>query len=329
MNLNVTTCLSCAGPLPVADHQFVTNCRYCNAKYYINQELPPAVVLKPEINADQARALVAEELKHKEIAPEFSKDSRFENAVLYFIPFLEVRGIKAGHMPGKDEKKMEYSFQAYDYLTRANDLEDLKLGYFDQGIVENALANANQLPYDPMEIRKLGVALAPSSLRTIIKKENPKAAESIEVNLRLVYFPIWELSYTYQGILFKNYLSAVEGNTIKVQGMRNHKKKLKLALWGMLSLAILMGRGINVGGPGLFLGLAFGIPLTAILAPYFWELFAFREIVEIRGNLLDFNTVNYTENSFVKLSKKIINGISSTLGQFSGEEEDEREARKS
>lgn len=295
----------------------MTQCRYCGNKYYVPQDLPPAVVIKPRVDQQNARDIVLKELRHDEISSSFLSRSFFERAVLYYIPFFELRGIRAGFASSAAGKPPEYSYTAYDYIEKANDLSDLSLEPFDPTTVENAIISAEQLPFNPVEMRKKGLVLPPGNLAALLKNENPHARESVESHRRLVYFPVWEIGYTFRGIIFKSYVSAVDGRPLKIQGLRSHKKKLRLSLFGMLALAILLGRGINSGAGGLLIAAIFVLPLSVFLFPYFWELFAFQEMVEKQGDTIHFKTINYTENSFEKFSRKMVDGF---LNLFSGKD---------
>jgi hypothetical protein len=308
----------------MVESQFVTECRYCGSKFYVHQDIPPAVVLKPQIDKTKARNLVLNELRDKEVAVGFLKSSFYEGAELYYIPFFEVRGIKTGYSSSEPGQPQEYNYVAYDYVEKANDLSDLALDYFDYAIVEDAITSAEQAPFSPVEMRKTGVVIPPQHIHSLVKKEEPQSREVVENYHRLVYFPVWEVSYTYKGILFKSYVSAIDGRSLKIQGLRSHKKKLKLSMLGLLCLAVIFGRGMNAGGGALMLMALLSIPIAAVLFPYLWELFAFQEIVEKRGGLVLYETINYTENMFIKFSRKTVEGFTKLMGVHDEEEyEDE------
>lgn len=314
MKIKVSGCKCCGAPLPLAENQFVTDCRYCSNKYYVVQDSLPAVVLEPQVEKNSARDLVLKALRDKEISSNFLNNSFFERAVLYYIPYFEVRGIKAGFTSQSNSKPQEYNYIAYDYLERANDLNDLAIGFFNDSIIEEAILNSEQIPFNPVEMRKNGMVIPPENLNVIARSENPYAREAVENYHRLIYFPIWEISYSYKGIIFKCYVSAIDGQAIKIQGIRCHKKKLKMAMFGLLSLAIILGRGINSGKFGLITAAVFGLPFAAILFPYFWEIYAFQEIVERRGGSVNYQTINYTENSFIKFSRKLVDNFTKIFG---------------
>lgn len=315
MKVNVSGCRDCGAPLPLMEGQFVTQCRYCGNKYYVHRDLPPAVVIKPRVDRQNARDIVLKELRHEEISATFLSRSFFERAVLYYIPFFELRGIRAGFTSSLPSKPPEYSYIAYDYIDKANDLSDLALEPFDLAAVENAVIGAEQLPFDPVEMRKKGVVIPPRDLAALLKNENPHARESVESHRRLIYLPVWEIGYTFRGIMFKSYVSAADGRPLKIQALRSHKKKLRISLFGMLALAILLGRGINSGGGGLVMAAIVVLPIAAILFPYFWELFAFQEMVEKQGETINLKTINYTENSFEKFSRKLVDGFLNLFGE--------------
>ncbi len=314
MKVNVSGCRNCGAPLPVMEGQFVTQCTYCGNKSYVHRDLPPAIVLKPRVDKQKARDIVLKELRHDEVSPSFLSRSFFEGAVLYYIPFFELRGIRAGFTSSSPSKPPEYSYSAYNFIEKANDLSDLSLEPFDSTTVENAVISAEQIPFNPVEMRKKGVVIPPRDLVSLLKNQDPHARESVESHRRLVYFPVWEIGYTFRGIIFKSYVSAVDGRPLKTQALRSHKKKLRISLFGMLSMAILLGRGINSGGGGLVMAAIFVLPLSTILFPYLWELFAFQEMVEKQGDTIDLKTINYTENSFEKFSRKMMDGVLNLFG---------------
>ncbi|MCP4156118.1 MAG: hypothetical protein GY757_50830, partial [bacterium] len=161
----------------------------------------------------------------------------------------------------------------------------------------------------------------PQGVELFKKNENPNALESVENYYRIVYFPVWEVGYSYKGILFKSHVSAVDGKIIKIQGLRCHKKKMLKAMGGLLALGILLGRGINGGAAPLFIALLIGLPAAIILTPYFWELFAFQEIAEKRGEgEFLFKAINYTENSFIQFSRKIMSTFENLVGEARDDE---------
>jgi hypothetical protein len=319
MRVEVSGCNDCGAPLPLVENQFVTECRYCSNKYYVHQDVPPAVILKPQIDKDSARDIVSKELKDKEIAANFFRNSLFERAVLYFIPFFELRGIRAGFASLSPNKPQEYNYLGYNFLEVANDLNDLSLDFFESTHVEDAILAAEQMPFNPVEMRKMGVVIPPKNITALNKNENPFAREAVENDYRLFYFPVWEISYSFQGIIFKSYISAIDGQPLKIQALRSHKKKLNIAMFGLLALAVIFGRGINTGGGSLIIMVVLGLPISAILFPYLWETFAFQEIVEKRGEKVDYQTINYTENSFIKFSRKLVEGFTNILGTRSGD----------
>lgn len=319
MKVNVSSCDSCGAPLPVSESQFVTECHYCKNKYYIPQEFPPAVVLKPLASKESTRNIVLKELQDPEISVHFLKNSFYERGALYYVPFFEVRGIRSGFTSPSPSASPEYNYLAYEYLEKANDLSDLDLEFLQFETVETAVISAEQVPFNPVEMRQTGIVLPPRDLISLIRNKNPYALESVEHYHRLIYFPVWEISYSFRGIIFKSYVSGVDGKPIKIQGLRSHKKKLWMSMFGLLALAVILGRGINAGSGGLLLMAIIGLPATAILLPYFWELFAFQEIVEIRGEVKEYQTINYTENALLKYGRKMVEGILDILGK-AGEE---------
>ncbi|MCU0290190.1 MAG: hypothetical protein MUF15_27870, partial [Acidobacteria bacterium] len=286
----------------------------CKKKYYIPQEFPPAIVVKPKTNKETARNIVLKELRDRDISKYFLKHSFYEKGMLYYIPNFEVRGIRSGFTSPSSTEPPEYTYLAYEYLEKTNDLNELDLKFFQPETVADALISAEQVPFNPVEMRKSGFVLPSSNINLLMRNQNPHALESVEHYFRLVYFPIWEISYSFKGIIFKSYVSGVDGKPIKIQGLRSHKRKLWMAMSGLLALAVIMGRGINAGLGGLIITSIIGLPAAAILFPYFWELFAFQEIVEKRGEIKEYQTINYTENALEKYGQKFIDGLIRLMG---------------
>jgi hypothetical protein len=191
MNPELIGCKNCGGPLRVVAGQCVIYCHYCQSKYFLDQEMPSAVVLKPEIDFNEAKRLILKGLQHKEIAKSFLYNSYFESAVLYYIPFYEIRGIKAGWTEASILGNNEYSYQSFDFLEKANDLNELSIRFIDSSVVEKSILEADQIPFNLVDMRKSGVVLPPKKLDVNSFKIKQTDSELIERHLCLVYFPVW------------------------------------------------------------------------------------------------------------------------------------------
>jgi len=322
MTVTLINCVHCGGPLPVAVGQCICRCAYCRNPYFLDQGRPPAVVLASELNADRARTAVLAALQDPRIEPGFRKRTFFERATLFYIPFNEVRGIKAGWGTAEPERGNRDSFSvvSFEYIEPANDLSALYLDVLDRNIVEAAMLKARQIPFRPVEMRRQGVVLpATPNPFSNYTKEVPDIRDTVESHLRLVYLPVWEIAYSYRGMMFHSYCSAVDGTMIQVNGLRNHRRKLLLSLLGSFSLALLLGRpirfAIDLAGrvrPGLIPLLTAGLLFAcaalawALLFPYLWRLFAFREEISISGNYTSSHTISYREGALMKFSRRLV-----------------------
>lgn len=315
MNVQIFGCRNCGAPLKIVESQFVVHCPYCSSKYYLKQNSPPAVVLKPEVKPDEAKRLILKALQHSSVAKRFLHNSFFEKATLYYIPFFEVRGIKAGWDSPLPTEKGKYRYQAFDYLEKANRLNEIQIDFFDYSVVEDSILNSRQDDFNPVEMRKQGVVISPEGLNTLRNEHSQRSYEVVEKHFRVIYFPIWEICYTYKGIIFKSYLSAIDGKVMKLHALKSHQIKLVLAIGGLFALGALLTRSFKLAFVisktpmvgfslfFLFLGLPLLIFLTALLFPYLWRLFAFREEVIIRGKLIESRPINYTENNLIRYSR--------------------------
>lgn len=325
MNVSVVNCNHCGGPLPVVPGQCICRCAYCRNPYYLNLDQPPAVVLADEVDADEARDMVLKALRDPRIEPGFRARTYFERATLFYIPFSEVRGIKAGWAPNDPAKPGGdgYSLVSFEYLEPANDLSAISLEVLDRNLVESAMLKAEQIPFQPVEMRRRGVVL-PASPPGFSRggNESPDFRETVETHLRIIYFPVWEIAYSYRGMVFYSYCSAVDGSLILVNGLRNHRRKLALSLLGSFSLALLLGRSVR-----LAINLAAGIRLSpiplltalglvagagfawSVLFPYLWRLFAFREEISFSGEFETSRTISYREGRLLKFSRRFVRRI--------------------
>ena len=49
--------------------------------------------------------------------------------------------------------------------------------------------------------------------------------------------------------------------------------------------------------------------ISSLLIPYFWELFAFREIVSIRREGVESRLINYSENNLMKFLRSVLEKV--------------------
>ena len=332
MKVEVFSCSECGGPLKIAESQFVTKCNYCDVLYYVKQKIPPAVTIKNSITPGEAKRIVLRKLKDDIVAKEFLHNSFFEKGTLFFIPFIEVRGIKSKETDLNNSNQVEFKYQAFDYIERGSDLSDLDIDFINNSLVEESLLNAEQTDFNLVKMRKAGVVLALKNQNFLKTRKNDLTANVIEKHYRIIYIPVWEINYSYKGIIFKSYISGIDGAPIKIQALKNHKKKIFYSILGLFSLGIIFSRGlklllfstsaakVGIKGAGFFLAVMAGGGLIAfflffLLFPFLWETFAFREIISIRKEGIESSLVNYTDNSFTKFSEKIVNKITSALGK--------------
>ena len=347
MTPEVFGCQNCGNPIRLSEGQFIVQCHYCREKFYFPNPTLPVVAFKARVNVNEAKQLILKELRAKEIDPHFLSHSFFEKATLFFIPFFEVRGIRAGKR--KRDKKIlllaasrqvtpgnptsapepearkslesEFVYNSFQYLERANDVKDLGIGFIDISQVEDAMLKADQMEFNPAEIRKKGVLLPITRVQPSQPEAEQPALPVIEFYVRILYFPVWEICYSYEGILFKSYLEGVSSGIIKVSAIKSGKRNLLMALLGTFALGTLISRSLILG----FRTLAFApMILVALLLvsgtafalffPYFWQLFAFREIIEKGPKIIDSYPIHYSENRFIRITNGLLTRISGLLG---------------
>ena len=309
MNREVFDCKNCGYPLSLEKHQIVIHCSSCGNKFFINQDSPPAVVMKPEIDMNGAREIIYREFKSSDISRVFAENSTFKRAVLYYIPFFEVRVAAKGSEKTSSHELKNNIYSTYDYMDPASDLEDLEMGYMDSAVIQDSVLGGQQIPFDPAEMRRSGRVVPADKVHLLKAQQPPLTRDIIEDYNRIVYFPVWEVTFSYTGINFKSYLSAVDGRIFKLRALGDHRKKILLSMLGLLFLAILLGRGQKEGTMISIFTVLLGIPMLVFLFPFFWRIFSYREIVEKVGSLVDTIPVYYVKNSFVMMTKEMFRKI--------------------
>jgi len=322
MKASVLSCSECGGSLKVSQGQFISKCNYCGTSFYIPQGFAPAILIKQSVDLNSAKSVVLKNLRNRAVSREFLKNSFFEKGTLFFVPFVELRGIKSKIIRAPGSEKEVFSYIAYEYMERGSELSELSIDFIDLGRIEETLLNAEQDEFNLVEMRKAGVVLPVSENildRKGGEKQNP---EIIELHYRIIYLPVWEIKYTFRGIVFHSYISAVDGSVIEIKAMKDHKKKLLFSIAGIGLIGLLFAKLISNGmvyyyaskmgnriASFLLLwilgGIIFAFFIFFLLFPYFWEMYAFREFVIIKNGEIESETINFEDNFFTKLLKKI------------------------
>lgn len=329
--MDVLSCVSCGAPLSTLPGQFIHDCRYCGGRNYLPSEWPPVTVLRPGIDLAAAKRIVLAQLRDREVAPAFRRGSFFERATLFFLPFFEVNGIRAGKIlrpplpPPARESENEsqtlgisfscndgpagvdqtgsvvYSYTAYSYLEPAGQAVDLDLGFIDTDRVEAMLPQAETMPFDPVALRRLGVLLPVRGLPTVPHNLGPTCLPVLEQHVRIVYVPVWEIVYTYSGLVFKSYVTAVDGVCLQWSALRHPQRKAALSLLGLFGIGVLAGRlskmipMVLVFGLSLMAMLVLFVGAALLLLPFLWQNVAAPEIVTCNGPFRRYEPLEGTE----------------------------------
>lgn len=346
MNASIQSCQGCGHPLTISSGQFLLTCPYCHKRFHYANPTRPGVVLQPRINAADSRLIVQRELRNKEIDAAFRTASYFEKATLFFIPFHEIRGARAGKTmreklpPANPDKsvfrrhftinlqikptlatsaapattaasnRFEYVYNSFSYLERANECRDLDIGFIDLSLVEEGLLAADQIPFDPPALRHLGVVLPVERMQPLSSGLEPFAVPLVEHDVRLIYFPVWEIAYSLHGVVFKSYLDAICGRVIRLQSLRSRRRNIIRAMTGMCGCGIAMARscklllvmqGLNPSFILFFLGV---LGISFLLIPYFWQLCACREMLVSGPGFSDATPIDSPDNAMTRLFER-------------------------
>jgi hypothetical protein len=206
--------------------------------------------------------------------------------------------------------------------------------------IEETLINAEQERFDLVEMRKAGVVLPVSD--NLLEKDNTKysGSELVEIHHRVIYIPVWEINYSYRGIVFHSYISAVDGILIEIKAMKSQGRKMLFSIAGLAILGILFAKLIKMGffmlkplanGKGISSLIIFGFAgifiifmfIFFLLFPFFWEMFAFREFLIIRRGGIESETINFEDNFLTKLMKRLSESFTKILDSIKINVEDE------
>ena len=340
MKVKVISCTECGGSIKVSEGQFLSRCNYCGSEYYVEQKFPPSVRIKKSVVIDEAKNIVLKHLRNKNISREFLKNSYFEKGTLYFIPFVEIRGIKTRIVDDSTSGKKKFTYIAYEYIERGSELSEIDIGFIDMNIIEETLISAEQERFDLVEMRKAGVVLPVSD--HLLEKDNTKysGSELVEIHHRVIYIPVWEINYSYHGIVFHSYISAVDGIPIEIKAMKSQGRKMLFSIAGLAIFGILFAKIIKLGiillkpmikGNRISSLILFGygggfiifLFVFFLLFPFFWEMFAFREFLIVRKSGMESETINFEDNFLTKLMKRFSEGFTKSLSSIKINVEDE------
>ncbi len=318
MKLELVSCKNCGSNLSFVLGQKIIVCPHCKTKYYIDIDFPDAISLKEKTDMYEAENIFHQTLnKNKEIARSFTKSIKIKDIDLFYIPFIETRGIKVNQF--FKNNKLEFNYISFQQIEVGNNLKDFNGLIIDSSFIEDALLNSEQMDFDPIKLRKTGNLIEIDDNLIDIQKNKIYSEDLIEANLRLIYFPVWKITYVYKNIVFESYISAIDGKVFKISGIKNHKKKAGFALLGLMFSGIMLSRSFK------FLYLFSLIPILNILIflfvlgfitlliPFFWELYAFKEIVDYFPGYKIENPLNYQDIFLTKASKSINKFISENI----------------
>jgi hypothetical protein len=343
MTSAVSACQGCGHPMTIGSGQYLLACRYCGKRFIYANPVPPAIALQPRITASDARSIMIKELRHKEIDAAFRVSSFFEKATLYFIPFHEVRGVRAGKVTRENaavaaapdatgflirfqanpdpttaasgRPRCDYVCNSFTYLERANDCGDLEIGFIDLMQIEECLLSAVQIPFQPAELRRLGVVLPVEKCQNISSGLEPFALPMVEHGIRLIYVPVWEIAYSLNGILFKSYLDAICGRLIRLHALRSRSRNIVRAMLGTSAAAIALARTakLSLAVPlfsSIFTLLFLGVlGATLLLLPYFWQIFSCREMLVVSPGCIDSVPIEKADSFMVRMAQRATDGL--------------------
>lgn len=287
----------------LVEGQHVVDCYVCKTRYYSPLETPPALVLKPRLGRDQARDQVMQAFKHDEIAAHFRHHADFIDAHCYYVPIFEVRILRAGWQEQAFSGETIFNYHPEVRMAVANDLADLDLDTIDCSPLQEELLTAASISFDPLSLRQSGTILPFTEFKLISESDAILDPDILEKYYRLIYLPIWQVSFQYRGLIYKSYISAVGGQILSLKALREYKKKLLYSLLGLLSTVVFIGRGPVEGPVFALLSVGIGIPMLIFLVPYLWEMYAYREMVQVEGQKVTKQPMSMVERSFVETGK--------------------------
>lgn len=313
MTVRVPACANCGSPVPVVGGQFLVNCRYCGHRYFLQNPEKPALVLQENCSLEDAKTILSRAFHQPGTDREFAGRAFLERALLYYVPFYDLCGTRAGYRkhpgnappapsslirslafkPGSPlhrlsvqaeerlpvEDQTVFSSNSFQYYAPASSFMLQKLPGLDPSFLEQAVLEAKQIPFDPLELRRRGVLLAPELPPPTAETQPGGDPELVELQVRLVYLPVWELNFSFQGLIFKSYLNAADRTPLLVNSLADSTRNRAFSLSALLAFAVVLAHALRSGLNGSLMALIFFFAFAALfklMADYLWSLFSGR-----------------------------------------------------
>ncbi len=319
MPLTHLECPGCGGTLSLTEGQRMVACRYCGGKSLaLIPGAVPRYTVPLEVTSERAREAATRFLRDSAVIPRPLRErGRIESPTLCYVPFYEISGTRLGAFLLREHEKtpapvtegdreqgdfQRWLLQAsretqdtrvvqqeYVRIGPACDLAELGVDRIRLDELRRGAAPVPLEGFDLVELQRRAVVFAPAksaaSLADDTDRRIPVRGERtavVERQVKLLYYPVWQARFTYQGRPYEIAIDGVRGTILRARLPR----ELGWAAWLLATLlavsAVCFGRparglilGGMAGGPGGALGggtagLVLGGAAAACLAWIVW-----------------------------------------------------------
>ncbi len=297
-------CPSCGGTLAVAEGQRICGCRYCGRESLVLvPNAVPRYVVSGAIDRENAAVAARIALRHPEVPKIVRERARFDTVTLCYVPFFEATAVRLGTVFIRERVKPpaplgegERSREALDrwLADRGTEREDTKvleqdvlrigaacelpeLGVDRIGLTEVRCSGSlvRLATFDPVALQSQAVVFAPTRPAERFLEETTwrmptqhDATRYVEAHLKLLYYPVWQARYRFQGRLYELAVDGLTGKLLCGSAPRDQNRPAVPAAFGLALGALGLGRlfrWMAAGGEGALVFLIAAIAGGALL----------------------------------------------------------------
>ena len=278
------TCPSCGGALDVAAGLRVVECPYCETPLLAVSEVGVRRwSVRPELDVSQAR-----EVARRWLSTGWSRDRRLGReavqgeALLAFLPFFRMQSDAVGFALGTEERRrtvgsgkhrrtQTYEVDVERSVEKSFDRTYPALDVAEWGVQKIDLQNDRLLPYDPEDLKRLGMVFPPTGSEAEVKEAarqhilssaDPgrglkrvrfKFLETLRERFSVIYYPLWIIRYRFEKRSYQILVDAEDGSLVYGKAPGNDLYRaltmvLSQAVALFIATTIVRFVGVNIGG---------------------------------------------------------------------------------
>jgi hypothetical protein len=287
----------------LAEGERVVACRYCGGQSLVL--VPggvPRYAIDVAIDAEKAGRIASARLQRPDVPQAVRTIARFDAVDLCFVPFYEATAVRLGTVfirervrppappdeaelpgpeldrwlqdPGEEREDTKVVAQDVTRVGAACELPELGADRIRLADLRRSGTPLALAPFDPVALQGRGTVFAPTMPSERFLNETTWRLQSqhdatryAETRLKLVYYPVWHLRYSYRGRAYEVAVDGVTGALLRGTAPRNRTVAVGLKAAGLAVAALGVGRWLRwmlwggVAGPAFLLAAVAGAVL--------------------------------------------------------------------